>query len=224
MQVKSLSTAVMRSIILNTDSYKPSHYLQYPDGTEYVFSYVESRGGQYDEVVANVGLQYELLEYLAGQVVTQEQIDFADEFFKLHGEPFNREGWQYILEVHDGFLPLEIRAVPEGMVVPVKNILSSVINTDPNCGWLTSYVETLWLRASWYATTVATRSRNIKKIIKSFLETTGDVGGLPFKLHDFGARGVSSYESAGLGRYGSPGELHGQRHYHWCPVCSPILR
>lgn len=185
------------NIILNTDSYKPSHWLQYPPKTTSVFSYIESRGGEYDRTVF-FGLQIFLKEYMTKQV-TMAMIDEAEEFLTAHGEPFNRAGWEYIVEAYDGYLPLKIRAVPEGMIVPVKNILVSVENTDPKVFWLTSYIETALLRAVWYPTTVATNSWSIKQVIRAALEETGDVAGLPFKLHDFGSRGVSSFESAGIG-------------------------
>lgn len=188
------------NLLLNTDSYKASHYLQYPPKTEVVFSYIESRGGDYDSTVF-FGLQAFLKEYLT-KPITQEMIDEAESFWKAHGEPFNKEGWQYILKEHNGYLPLRIKAVAEGTVVPTHNALVTIENTDPKCYWLTSYVETSLLRAVWYPTTVATVSHSIKQVIKKFLEETADVealNGLPFKLHDFGARGVSSYESAGLG-------------------------
>ena len=186
-----------KNILLNTDGYKPSHWLQYPPGTEYVYSYIESRGGKFDKTLF-VGLQAFNKEYLTTPI-TQENIEEAAEFFAVYGEPFNREGWEYILNTHNGFLPVSISALPEGSVVPVKTPLVTIVNTDPKCFWLTSYLETSLLRAVWYPTTVATISYNIKQVIKKYLEETGDVTGLPFKLHDFGARGVSSSESAALG-------------------------
>lgn len=187
----------MHNIILNSDSYKYSQYNQYPPGTEYIYSYIESRGGKYDETVF-FGLQAFIKEYLCTPV-TMDMIDEAEAIITAHGEPFNREGWEYIVREHGGRLPVEIRAVPEGTVVPVKNILASIINTDPKCYWLTSFLETALLRAVWYPTTVATNSREIKKVILDALERTGDTSGIDFKLHDFGARGVSSLESAGIG-------------------------
>jgi nicotinamide phosphoribosyltransferase len=186
------------NLLLNTDSYKASHWLQYPPGTEYVYSYIESRGGLHDATVF-FGLQAFVREYLRGQAFTLQDIDEAEQFFKAHGEPFNRAGWFYIWEHHDGKLPIEIKALPEGLRVPVRTPLVTIVNTDPKCFWLTSYLETALLRAVWYPTTVATISHYIKTIIKRELEETGDVAGLPFKLHDFGARGVSSNESAALG-------------------------
>lgn len=186
-----------KSILVNTDSYKVSMFKQYPVGTTGVYSYIEARGGQYDQTVF-FGLQAFIKEYLLDPI-TQEDIDFAAKLYAIHGEPFNREGWEYILKNHSGYLPLVIRAVPEGTVVPVKNVLAVVENTDPNCFWLTTWVETALLRAVWYGTTVATQSWNIKQVIKEYLVKTGDPSLIDFKLHDFGARGVSSLESAAIG-------------------------
>lgn len=186
-----------KNILLNTDSYKVSMFKQYPAGTTGVYSYIESRGGRYDSTVF-FGLQAFIKEYLL-EPITQADIDIADEILTAHGEPFNRQGWEYILQVHGGYLPVIIRAVPEGTVVPVKNVLATIENTDPECFWLTTYLETALLRAVWYPTTVATQSKTIKNIIKDFLEKTGDPSAIDFKLHDFGARGVSSMESAGIG-------------------------
>ena len=185
------------NIILNTDSYKASHWLQYPPNTQNVFSYAESRGGKYDKTVF-FGLQIFLKEYLS-KPVTQEMIDEAELFWKAHGEPFNRAGWERLIEKHNGYMPLRIKAVPEGSVVPVFNALVTVEATDPEFFWLVSYIETALLRAIWYPTTVATVSWSIKQVIKKALEETGNPNEVSFKLHDFGARGVSSYESAGIG-------------------------
>jgi len=189
-----------KNIILNTDSYKVSMFKQYPVGTTGVYSYIESRGGRYDRTVF-FGLQAFIKEYLLSPI-TQADIDTADKILTAHGVPFNREGWQYILDNHNGYLPVVIRAVPEGSVVPVSNVLATIENTDPNCFWLTTWLETSLLRAVWYGTTVATQSYTIKKVIAEYLEKTGDPSGIDFKLHDFGARGVSSLESAGIGGAG----------------------
>jgi nicotinamide phosphoribosyltransferase len=186
-----------KNIILNTDSYKVSMFKQYPAGTTGVYSYIESRGGRYDRTVF-FGLQAFIKEYLL-EPITQSDIDIAEEILTAHGEPFNREGWQYILDKHRGYLPVVIRAVPEGTVVPVKNVLATIENTDPECFWLTTWLETALLRAVWYGTTVATQSWTIKQVILDYLERTGDPSTIDFKLHDFGARGVSSLESAGIG-------------------------
>ena len=187
------------NIILNTDSYKSSHYLQYPPKSEYVSSYIEARGGEYSKTLF-FGLQAFIKAYLL-RPITQENIDEANAIITAHGLPFNQEGWQYILEEHNGYLPIEISAVKEGALIPLKSPLVQVVNTDPKVPWLTSYMETALLRAIWFPTTVATLSYSIKEIIRDYLEQTSDnvEAQLPFKLHDFGARGTSSEESAMLG-------------------------
>lgn len=184
--------------ILDTDSYKASHWLQYPSGTTGAFSYVESRGGRYDRTVF-FGLQAILKTRLATPV-THAMVDEATELLALHGEPFNEAGWRRIVDVHGGRLPVRIRAVPEGTVVPTHQALMTIENTDPECFWLPSYLETLLLRV-WYPVTVATISWQVKQTLRAALEKTSDnaAAELPFKLHDFGARGVSSQESAALG-------------------------
>lgn len=189
---------IFDNIILNTDSYKASHHKLYPPGATKVYSYFESRGGRFKEVVF-FGLHYLLKKYLS-LVISQSDIETADRFFREHiGDGvFNREGWEYIFERHGGRLPVSIKAVPEGTVVPVSNVLMTVENTDPKCYWLTNYLETI-LHQIWYGCTVATLSREMKKLIKKYLDMTGDPSQLDFKLHDFGFRGVSSVESAAIG-------------------------
>lgn len=188
----------MDNILLDTDSYKTSHYLQYPPGTVGQFSYVESRGGQYDKTLF-FGLQYILKKYLS-KPVTLQNVAEADEFYKAHGVPFNKEGWLHVLTDHGGKLPLKIRAIPEGSIVPTHNVLMTVENTCPKCFWATSYFETMLMRI-WYPVTVATRSWHAKRIIYKALKDSCDNpdAEIPFKLHDFGARGVSSQESAAIG-------------------------
>lgn len=185
------------NLILNSDSYKFSQWNQYPKNTEYVYSYIESRGGQWDQTVF-FGLQAFIKEYLTTPI-TKEDIDVAEAIITAHGEPFYREGWEYILEAHGGRLPVSIKAAAEGTLIPTKNVLATIVNTDPKCWWLTSFLETAILRAIWYPTTVATNSYESKKIILQALEKTGDPTLIDFKLHDFSARGVSSLETAGLG-------------------------
>lgn len=190
------------SIILKTDSYKLNHWNQYPAGTEYVYSYFESRNGAMFDETPLFGLQAILKKYLVGVVVTKEDIDDAEKLAEAHfGSKafFNRKGWEHILNKHGGKLPLRIKAVPEGTPVTKSNILMSVENTDPKCGWLTNYVESI-LTHVWYPSTVAALSRHTKRMIKGYLEQTSDnLGGLNFMLHDFGYRGVSSDESSEFG-------------------------
>lgn len=193
----------MENLILLADAYKYSHHKLYVPGTSYIYSYLESRGGMFGETVF-YGLQYLLKAYLEGPVITAEKIREAGALLE---EVFGRKDvydpsrFTYILEKHGGLLPVRIRAVAEGTVVPVKNVLMTIENTDPACYWLTNFLETLLMQV-WYPSTVATLSREIKKVVKRYYDATASAAsfaGIDFVLNDFGFRGASSVESAGLG-------------------------
>ena len=191
---------MLDNIILLTDSYKVSHYRQYPPGATRVYSFFESRGGPYNEIVF-FGLQYFLKKYLEGPVVTEDKINQAFDLFSMHfgdEKAFNFDGWKRILDVHGGRLPLLIKSVPEGTPVSPHNVLMTVENTDPELPWLTNYLETLLVQV-WYPTTVATQSREMKRIILDNLRVSGTPELIDYKLHDFGYRGSTSPESAALG-------------------------
>lgn len=184
-----------------TDSYKFGHYNQYPKNTEGVYSYFEAREGAKFKETVFFGLQYLMKEYLEGVVVTQEMIEQADALSKVHfgaDGMFNRAMWEHILKEHGGKLPVRIKAVPEGTVVPISNVMMTIENTDPKCFALTNHLETLLCHV-WASSTCATLSRSVKKMYKTYLdETATDKSGIGFMLHDFGFRGVSSVEAAGI--------------------------
>ena len=186
--------------ILATDSYKQSHYLQYPPEARVISAYVESRTNPFSDDVLFFGLQAYLKGALS-QAVTPADVDEAEAICGAHGVPFNREGWNIIVAEHGGHMPIEISALPEGTIAPSGVPLVQVKNTDERMPWLSTFIETALLRSIWYPTTVATLSWKCRKIIYAGLQKTSDEpdAQIPFKLHDFGARGVSSAESAALG-------------------------
>ncbi len=191
---------IENNICLLTDSYKVTHHYFYPEGTEKIYSYLESRVGAEFNKTIFYGLQYILKKYLEGPVVSQEKIDEADRLIAAHIAEgiFNRDGWQYILDEHDGCLPIEIKAVREGTPVDVGNVLMTVENTDKKSYWLVNYLESLLLQV-WYPSTVATLSAEVRKLSNFYLEVTGSVkDNLDFMLHDFGYRGATSTESSML--------------------------
>ena len=220
------------NFILLADAYKYSHHKLYFPGTTQVYSYLESRGGKFDSTVF-YGLQYFLKEYLEGAAFTQEDLDEAEPFLRQvfgRDDVFDKNKFQYILDQYGGRLPVRIRAVPEGTVVPVKNVLMTIENTDPQCFWLTNFLETLLMQV-WYPCTVATISREVKRVVTDYFAETateGSEAGIAFVLNDFGYRGVSSMESAGLGGsahlvsfMGSDnlaGSVLAQRYYHTSEV------
>lgn len=186
--------------LLQTDSYKLTHWWQYPPDTQYVYSYLSSRGGFFKNTLF-FGLQGILKEYFCGKVFDLADIEEAKHLATLHfgsDAVFNYKGWRRLLEKHNGWLPLRIRAVPEGTVVSTKNALMTIENVDPEFPWLTNWAETILLQV-WYPITVATLSFEIKQAIGRDLVRTGDPKLLPFKLHDFGYRGVSSPQTAARG-------------------------
>lgn len=193
----------MENLILLADAYKYSHHKLYVPGTSHIYSYLESRGGLFSETVF-YGLQYYLKAYLEGPVITAEKIQEASEMLpEVFGrtDVFDASRFHHILQKHGGHLPVRIRAVPEGSVVPVKNVLMTIENTDPACYWLPNFLETLLMQV-WYPNTVATLSREIKKIIQQYFEATASaasLAGIDFVLNDFGFRGATSVEAAGLG-------------------------
>lgn len=193
--------ASVDNVLYLADSYKISHYKQYPVGTSHIYAYFESRGGKFPEVCF-FGLQYILKRWLVGPVVNEKMVEEAKEFYFSHfggREIFNFAGWMRIVEKHGGYLPLKIKAIPEGTVVPIRNVLFTVENTDPEVPWLTTWFETLLVQV-WYPMTVCTSSRAQKLLIAQYLHETSDtINELPFKLHDFGYRGASSIESASIG-------------------------
>lgn len=186
------------NFFLHTDSYKPSHFTMYPEATTKVYSYVESRGGDLENTVF-FGLQF-LVERLNDFFPTMDDVEEAKVFYEAHGEPFNYAGAKQLVEL--GYFPLEIKAVKEGTVIPTRNILVSITNTHPDFAWLPSFLETILLNATWYPTTVASYSKACKNLIEQAYDATASEAskaGIPFALHDFGFRGTSSIETAGIG-------------------------
>ena len=195
----------MKSLILKSDSYKFTHHPQYPKGTTKVGSYLESRGGLFDNTVF-YGLQYILKKHFEGVVVTKQDVEKAKKIIDAHIGPniFNYDGWMRIVDVHGGKIPIQIKAVSEGTVLKTSNVLMTVENTDDQLPWITNFCESILLQV-WYPTTVATLSREIKKVFVDFMKETTSYDNekileiSKFALNDFGYRGASSHESASIG-------------------------
>lgn len=216
--------------ITMTDSYKASHWSQYPPDVKSMYSYFESRGGRYRSTVF-FGLQYYLIHYLT-RPITKAHVEEAERFFAAHGEPFNRAGWDYLVDRYGGRLPVRIRAVPEGTVVPTSNVLFDIELSapDPRVFWVVSWLETLLVQV-WYPTTVASLSYYCKERILEALTQSADdpLSEIGFKLHDFGARGGSSQETIRIGgaahlvNFLGSDTVEGVRcanHYYRCPMAA----
>lgn len=187
----------------HSDSYKALHDLMYPNDCVGVHSYMESRGGAYSHTLFYGAINY-WVDLLSGKVVTTAGVDKAEKRWAAHfNNPnyFNRSKWDYIVSKHNGRLPLRIKAVREGTLVPTNNVLVTVENTDPKCYWLPNYVETLLLRM-WYPITIATQSYELQKKLRDLHKQTmdDDVYTDPlFSVHDFSMRGITGDEQGGFG-------------------------
>lgn len=189
------------NLIVMTDSYKMTHHVALPDKLEESYAYLEARGGEMPYTVLAL-LQYYIKRYLAGVRITPEKIEEARRKNIAHFgfDCFNADMWYYIWEKHGGKLPLEIKAVPEGTPVSIKNVLLTIRNTDTEpdkCAALVNITETLLLKL-WASNTVATYARLVRTLIKKYHKLTSDLPEflIDFMHHDFGYRGVSSEETA----------------------------
>lgn len=187
------------NFILMTDSYKMTHHLLLPDNLQRVYSYMEPRGGEMPYTVF-FALQYYIKRYLAGRRITLAKIEEARAANIAHFgfDCFDDAMWLHILEKHDGHLPLEIKAVPEGTPVAVKNVLLTINNTDFDyCASLSNITETLLMKI-WAPNTVGAYNRVIKELITRYHAITSDLPSflIDYMHHDFGYRGTSSEETA----------------------------
>lgn len=199
-----------KETILLTDGYKLDHRRQYPKGTEYVYSNWTPRSCTYfpeaNEGVVVFGIQYFIKEYLMNQFKEgffNLPKDVAISGFKRRIDTFlgkeNQVGTKHIEELYDlGYLPIRIKALPEGTLCPIRVPILTFINTHPDFFWLTNYFETLISTTLWLPMTSATSARLYKKELKRHAEKTGfskDVM-LEFLCHDFSMRGMAGVEAA----------------------------
>ncbi len=189
----------MSNLLLQTDVYKFGHKDQYPPGTTKVYSYLESRGSKTDGLDYTVffGLQYYLKKYLSTPV-THDDVDEYEEVAGGILGPDNINVKQFRALSDLGYIPLLIKAVPEGTVMPLKNVLMTITNTHPKFAWLVNYVETLLMKL-WLPITVASNSYRFRRMFNGFADrTVGNRDHVPFQMHDFGYRGSGSEESAAI--------------------------
>ena len=183
------------NLILNIDSYKSTQSIQYENNIVSSFHYMESRGGMYDKIMCCF-VSYLIKKYLS-QKITKELVLEAKEEFDLQGITFPLKGWMQVVEKYNGVLPIVIRAPKEGTIIPYKEVCLTIQGFGIDTFWIASWIETMVLRL-WYPMTVATRSFRIKQHFKKYHEMTSDsdISTIDYKLHDFGARASTSYESS----------------------------
>jgi nicotinamide phosphoribosyltransferase len=199
---------------LLADFYKIGHIAQYPEGTEMIYSTWTPRTSRIKGIdkVVMFGLQGFIKQYLIDY--------FNDNFFKRPKEEVVKEYARiikytlgvenpkvdHIEDLHDlGHLPIAIHAVPEGTLVPLRVPMLTIFNTEPKFFWLTNFLETLMSAELWQPMTIATLSKQYRKILDRYaLETTGSTNGVEFQAHDFSLRGMAGIEA---GKKGGVGHL-----------------
>ena len=196
---------LLDSEILDMDSYKLVHAsIAKLMGMQASLSYSEPRAK--NEMVKVIGRQIRLTDI---KPITMQQIDEAEKYFALHiqdGEKyFPREDWETVVREYNGYMPIRVRGLPEGSIVPSGLALTTYEVNEPNhpeLSWMGQYAETANLRAEWYPITVASKSMKIRNRMMHYLDLTSDIDkkiAVMFMYHDFGGRGVSSKQSAGIG-------------------------
>lgn len=197
----------MTNKILNhIDFYKADHKSQYPLGTQMIYSNWTPRTSRIKSIdkVVLFGLQYYIKEYL----IRNWNENFFDKDIDEVVEKYSRRlstslinvNTQHIRELHElGYLPLEIKAIPEGKSVKIGIPMFTIENTHEKFSWLTNYIETSLSSIVWQPCTSATIAKKYREIFLNYIsQSGGDIGFVDFMGHDFSYRGMSSHESACL--------------------------
>jgi len=193
--------------LLKTDSYKTHHRPQYPEGTEVVYSNWTARGSRVEgqETVVFFGLQYFLKRYLMEDFERFFNSTLDDSMAEAYAArmnsfagPDNNIGVDHIRGLQDlGYLPLELRALPEGTHVPLRVPMFTVENTHEGFAWLTNYIETLLSTTVWLPCTSATTAARYRRILETAaVKTGGPMEFVDWQGHDFSMRGMAGLEAA----------------------------
>lgn len=202
-----VKTKFIKPASLLCDFYKVSHRVQYPFSTEYIYSVWTPRSNKYFKIADKVvmfGLQAfikkYLIEYFNTYFFQRRKEDVIAEYeryikFTLGVENPDSSHIKELWEL--GYLPVEIKALKEGALAPIKTPMLTVVNTDKKFFWVTNYLETIISNEIWLPMTSATIAYQYRKVLDEYaLKTTGSTDGVSFQGHDFSMRGMASLESA----------------------------
>lgn len=195
------------TVLNNIDFYKADHKSQYPKGTTKIYSNLTARMSRMNGVneVVWFGVQYFVNKYL------------KEEFNKFFSSPkeqaiavYKRRldnalgpdavGVDHIAALHDlGYLPIKLKALPEGTIVPLQVPMMTITNTHPEFFWLVNYLETIASATLWGPTTSATSAYQFRKVFENYAHLTGaSKEFIPWQGHDFSFRGMFGLEAAKL--------------------------
>jgi len=188
------------------DGYKVDHRRQYPNGTQIIFSNMTARKTRRPEQPDMVffGLQYFVKEFLINrwnaEFFNQPKDSVVANFTRRINSYLgpNKVGQSHIEELHNlGYLPLEIRALPEGSIYPIKVPCLVMWNTDERFFWITNYLETILSSQLWGMSTSATTARQYRLLLDQYAKSTvGNTNFTPWQGHDFSFRGMFGLEAA----------------------------
>lgn len=195
-----------------TDSYKISHIQFETEGVKEIYSNFTPRfdkylremiGPEYDRKVVVFGIQWVVLRLkhmLDKGFFSQPKEQVLQEMKDELGPYINQTKYDQFAALHDlGYLPVVIKALDEGTVIPIGTPFFTIRNTHPDFEWLPNYLETGISTDLWKQLTIATIARVYRQISNRFaLKTTGSILGTEFQNHDFHSRGASGFESCGI--------------------------
>ena len=189
------------------DGYKVSHKDQYPVGTTQVYSNFTARHAKhfkqpnFDGNVVVFGTQY-LVDYLHTlwrDTFFKKPLAVALDVISSRLKAYSgHTDFSHFEQLHNlGYLPIVIKALPEGTLAPLQTPILTITNTHPDFFWLPNYLETFISCELWHIITSATVAREYSKVLKHWSDLTCDNGDhLPFQAHDFSMRGHTSVHSA----------------------------
>lgn len=189
------------------DGYKVSHKDQYPVGTTQVYSNFTARHSKhfkqanFDGNVVVFGTQY-LVDYLHTlwrDTFFKKPLAVALDVISSRLKAYSgHTDFSHFEQLHNlGYLPIVIKALPEGTLAPLQTPILTITNTHPDFFWLPNYLETFISCELWHIITSATVAREYSKVLKHWSDLTCDNGDhLPFQAHDFSMRGHTSVHSA----------------------------
>lgn len=194
---------------LAVDAYKAGHYLQLPPNAQAARLYLAPRCAlsHYSAQYIVFGVRYFIEKYLLTPITKKDIINSSKiwNHFNINNTtyPFPKDGFEHIIENYNGYFPITIHGVKEGQILDQYNIpLFTISINDPKLVWLPGFIETAFQRSIWYPSTVASISFAVRNLLYKAYKKSVDpdaYGNLDYSLHDFGARGASSGESASIG-------------------------
>lgn len=194
-----------------TDFYKTGHVRQYPDGTELVYSNLTARSDKlakmlpdFDHKVVFYGLQgvcqWLLIDMWNREFFSKPKEQVAERYARRLKNALNLEtvDVSHVEKLHDlGYLPVVIKAVPEGSRVDIRVPVFTIQNTHPDFAWLTNYLETQLSAESWKCVTTATTAYEYRRLLTDYAKRTGSpLDFVDWQGHDFSMRGQSGIHDA----------------------------